>query len=324
MKKNIILITGCAGFIGFHLAKKLLKKTKFLIIGIDNMNNYYSTKIKKDRISILKKSSKRFIFYKYDIKNFKNLEKIARKYKIKKIINLAAQAGVRHAYQNPKSYFKSNLLGFFNILEICRKYKIKNLIYASTSSIYGDRKKFPFYENDNTDFPIQFYAATKKSNEVMAYSFFKMFGINSIGLRFFTVYGSWGRPDMSIFKFSKNILKGKFIEIYNNGNHIRDFTHVNDIVDGIYGVINKNKFGYKIFNIGNNKTVHLMKMLRILEKSLGKKAKIKYKPMQPGDIKSTKSSTKKLYNYSGYKSKINLEKGINEFVMWFKDYYKVK
>jgi len=323
MKKNI-LITGCAGFIGFHLSKKLLEKTNYSIIGVDNMNNYYSTKLKKDRINYLKKFSKKFIFYKCDIKNFKELEKIIKKYKIVKIVNLAAQAGVRYAYQNPKSYFESNLSGFFNILEICRIYNIKDLFYASTSSVYGDRKKIPFYENDNTDFPIQFYAATKKSNEVMAYSYYKMFGVNCIGLRFFTVYGSWGRPDMSIFKFTKNILKGKSIEIFNNGNHIRDFTHVSDIINGIFSIIHRNKSGYKIFNIGNNKQVHLMKMLNILEKNLGKKAKIKYKPMQPGDIKSTKSSTRNLYKYSGYKSKISLEKGINEFVMWFKNYYKIK
>ena len=318
-----ILVTGCAGFIGYNFTLFLLKKKKFNVFGLDNLNHYYDVNLKKNRLSILKKN-KKFFFQKIDICETNKIERFFKKNKITHVVHLAAQAGVRYSIENPRKYMESNMLGFFNILDFSQKYKINHLVYASTSSVYGDNKNYPLQENFITDNPISFYAATKKSNEVMAYSFFKMFGINSIGLRFFTVYGSWGRPDMSIFKFSKNILKGKFIEIYNNGNHIRDFTHVNDIVDGIYGVINKNKFGYKIFNIGNNKTVHLMKMLRILEKSLGKKAKIKYKPMQPGDIKSTKSSTKKLYNYSGYKSKINLEKGINEFVMWFKDYYKVK
>jgi UDP-glucuronate 4-epimerase len=324
--KNKILITGCAGFIGYHFTKLCMADKYCKIIGIDNLNKYYSVKLKTDRIKDLKKYNlnKNFIFKKIDINNYQKLFSICKKYKINQVINLAAQAGVRHVFKRPKDYFNSNLLGFFNILEVCRNLKIKELLYASTSSVYGDNKKMPFVEKHDSSSPIQFYAATKKCNEVMAHSYAKMFGINSIGVRFFTVYGSWGRPDMSIFKFTKNIIEKKNIEIFNYGNHLRDFTHVSDIVHAIYKLSKKIKKGSNIFNIGNNKQVKLMDMIKILEKTLNKKSKKTFKPLQDGDIKATHSSTKKLYNYIGYKSKTDIQAGIKEFLDWYLQYTNVK
>ena len=319
MKK--ILITGCAGFIGYHLTKLYLLKKKHKVIGIDNLNNYYSKKLKLDRLKKLK--NKNFIFKKIDITNYNELLKICKNYKIQQIIHMAAQAGVRHVFKSPKDYFNSNLLGFFNILEVCRNLKINELLFASTSSVYGDSKKIPFLENDNTSSPIQFYAATKKSNEVMAYSYAKMFGINSIGVRFFTVYGSWGRPDMSIFKFSKNIIENKKIEIFNNGDHLRDFTHVSDIVSAIFKLSKRFKRGSNIYNIGNNNQVRLMDLIKIIERILDKKAKKIFKPLQKGDIRQTKSSTIKLYKYIGYKSKVDINSGVRDFLDWYLKYTKV-
>lgn len=319
MKK--ILITGCAGFIGYHLTKLYLLKKKHKVIGIDNLNNYYSKKLKLDRLKKLK--NKNFIFKKIDITNYNELLKICKNYKIQQIIHMAAQAGVRHVFKSPKDYFNSNLLGFFNILEVCRNLKINQLLFASTSSVYGDSKKIPFHENDNTSLPIQFYAATKKSNEVMAYSYAKMFGINSIGVRFFTVYGSWGRPDMSIFKFSKNIIENRKIEIFNNGDHLRDFTHVSDIVSAIFKLSKRFKRGSNIYNIGNNNQVRLMDLIKIIERILNKKAKKIFKPLQKGDIRQTKSSTIKLYKYIGYKSKVDINSGVREFLDWYLKYTKV-
>ena len=325
IKKNI-LITGCAGFIGYHFTKLCMLNKNYKIIGIDNLNKYYSVKLKLDRIIDLKKNNlnKNFIFKKTDINNYNKLFSLCKKYNINQVINLAAQAGVRHVFKKPKDYFSSNLLGFFNILEVCRNLKIKELIYASTSSVYGDNKKMPFLENHDTSLPIQFYAATKKCNEVMAHSYAKMFSVNSIGVRFFTVYGSWGRPDMSIFKFTKNIIENKNIEIFNYGDHLRDFTHVSDIVSAIYKLSKKIKKGSEIFNIGNNKQIKLMEMIKILEKLLNKKSKKIFKPLQAGDIVATHSSTKKLYNYIGYKSKINIKTGIKEFLDWYLQYTNAK
>ena len=320
MKK--ILITGCAGFIGYHLTKLFLLKKKHKVIGIDNLNNYYSKQLKLDRLKELK--NKNFIFKKIDIINYNELLKICKNYKIQQIIHMAAQAGVRHVFKSPKDYFNSNLLGFFNILEVCRNLKIKELLYASTSSVYGDNKKMPFLENHDTSLPIQFYAATKKSNEVMAHSYAKMFDVNSIGVRFFTVYGSWGRPDMSIFKFTKNIIENKNIEIFNYGNHLRDFTHVSDIVSAIYKLSKKIKKGSEIFNIGNNKKIKLMEIIKILEKFLNKESKKLFKPLQAGDIVATHSSTKKLYKHIKYESKTDIETGIKEFLDWYLKYTNTK
>ena len=319
-----VLITGAAGFIGYHLAKKLLIKN-IKVIGIDNINDYYDVKLKNNRIKELKKNNK-FFFYKLDLCNYKKLNNLVKKNKIKYIIHLAAQAGVRFSIEKPNIYFKSNLEGFFNILEVSRHNKIKHLIFASTSSVYGDSKNFPSTESNNTDRPLSFYAATKKSNEVMAHSYSYIYNLPCTGVRFFTVYGPFGRPDMALFKFTQNIIYNKSIELYNKGNHFRDFTYIDDIVDGIFSLIKKqsNKsIPYEIFNIGNGSPKKLIEYLRNIEKNLNKKTKIKKLPLQKGDIIKTHSSINKLKKYTGYRSKTNIEDGISKFVEWFKDYYQI-
>ncbi len=319
-----VLITGAAGFIGYHLAKKLLIKN-IKVIGIDNINDYYDVKLKNNRIKELKKNNK-FFFYKLDLCNYKKLNNLVKKNKIKYIIHLAAQAGVRYSIEKPNIYFKSNLEGFFNILEVSRYNKIKHLIFASTSSVYGDSKNFPSTESNNTDRPLSFYAATKKSNEVMAHSYSYIYNLPCTGVRFFTVYGPFGRPDMALFKFTQNIIYNKSIDLYNKGNHFRDFTYIDDIVDGIFSLIKKqsNKsIPYEIFNIGNGSPKKLIEYLRNIEKNLNKKTKIKKLPLQKGDIIKTHSSINKLKKYTGYRSKTNIEDGISKFVEWFKDYYQI-
>ena len=319
-----ILITGVAGFIGYHIAKKILKNNN-KVIGIDNINDYYDVNLKKNRIKELKKN-KKFFFYKVDIIQYKKLNSIIKNNQIKIIIHLAAQAGVRYSIKNPQTYFKSNLEGFFNILETSRYNKIKHLIYASTSSVYGDTKKFPLSETESTDRPLSFYAATKKSNEIMAHSYSYIYKLPCTGVRFFTVYGPFGRPDMALFKFTKNIIKNNPIELYNKGNHLRDFTYIDDIVDGIYSLINKQSqktTPYEIFNIGNGTPKKLLDYLKYIEKNLNKKSKIKRLPLQVGDILKTHSNINKLKKYTGYNPKTNIDNGIKKFIEWFKDYYKV-
>ena len=318
-----ILITGSAGFIGYHVTKKILNKN-IKVIGIDNINNYYDVNLKKNRIKDLKKN-KKFFFYKVDLSNYKKLDNIVKNKKIKIIIHLAAQAGVRYSIKNPRIYFKSNLEGFFNILEISRHNNIKHLIYASTSSVYGDSKKFPLSEINRTDQPLSFYAATKKSNEVMAHSYSYIYKLPCTGVRFFTVYGPFGRPDMALFKFTKNILNNHPIELYNKGNHFRDFTYVDDIVDGIYSLIkkqSKKSIPYEIFNIGNGTPKKLLDYLKHIEKNLNKISKTKKLPLQTGDIVKTHSNINKLKKYTGYKPKTNIKIGINRFIEWYKDYYR--
>ena len=318
-----ILVTGAAGFIGYHLTKKILNKNKE-VIGIDNINSYYDVSLKKDRINKLKKN-KKFSFYKVDLSNYKKLNNIVKKNKIKIIVHLAAQAGVRYSIKNPRTYFKSNLEGFFNILEVSRHNKIKHLIYASTSSVYGDSKKFPLNENDRTDQPLSFYAATKKSNEIMAHSYSYIYKLPSTGVRFFTVYGPFGRPDMALFKFTKNIINNHPIELFNNGNHLRDFTYVDDIIDGIYSLINKQSkktIPYEIFNIGNGTPKKLLEYLKHIEKNLNKISKTKKLPLQVGDVVKTHSNINKLKKYTGYKPKTNIKNGISRFIEWYKDYYR--
>ncbi len=319
-----ILVTGAAGFIGYHLIKKILNKNK-KVIGIDNINSYYDTNLKKDRINNLKKY-KNFSFFKIDLSNYKKLNDIVKKNKINIIIHLAAQAGVRYSIKYPRTYFKSNLEGFFNILEISKDNKVKHLIYASTSSVYGDSKKFPLNENDRTDQPLSFYAATKKSNEVMAHSYSHIYKLPCTGVRFFTVYGPFGRPDMALFKFTKNIINNHSIELFNNGKHLRDFTYVDDIVDGIYSLINKQSkktIPYEIFNIGNGTPKKLLDYLKYIEKSLNKKSKTKRLPLQVGDVVKTHSNINKLRKYTGYRPKTNIKIGIEKFIEWYKDYYKI-
>ena len=318
-----ILVTGAAGFIGYHLIGRALSKNK-KVIGIDNINSYYDISLKKDRINNLKKN-KKFSFYKVDLSNYKKLNNIIKKNKIKIIVHLAAQAGVRYSIKNPRTYFKSNLEGFFNVLEVSRHNKIKHLIYASTSSVYGDSKKFPLNENDRTDKPLSFYAATKKSNEVMAHSYSYIYKLPCTGVRFFTVYGPFGRPDMALFKFTKNIINNHPIELFNNGNHLRDFTYVDDIVDGISSLINKQSkktIPYEIFNIGNGTPKKLLDYLKYIEKNLNKNSKTKKLPLQVGDIVKTHSNINKLKKYTGYKPKTNIKNGISRFIEWYKDYYR--
>ena len=330
-----ILVTGCAGFIGFHLSEKLALKGH-RVVGLDSINNYYGTKIKLDRLKILRKYSKKFIFIKGDMCNASFIKKVFQKYKFDQVINLAAQAGVRYSIENPKAYLDSNLIGFFNILDCSKEFKIKHLIYASTSSVYGNNSKLPFKESRHADHPIQFYAATKRANELMAHSYSSLYNLPTTGLRFFTVYGPWGRPDMALFIFTKNILDGKKIELFNYGNHIRDFTYIDDIVEPILRLIkrppkkNKTKTNnpsksigpFKIFNIGNNDPKKLMVFVKAIEKKLNKKAKIKFKPLQKGDVYETYADTGKLLQATGYKSEVGIEEGIGNFVDWYRNYFK--
>ena len=322
MKNKNYLITGSAGFIGFHLSKKLLSEG-FNVLGVDNLNNYYDQRIKQDRNKILKKY-KNYKFNKIDIKDYKKLERIFRKNSIHGVVNLAAQAGVRYSLKNPRSYIENNINGFFNILELSKKYRIKKFIYASTSSIYGLQKKFPLKENFNTDNPIQLYAATKKSNELMATSYSHLYKMDTVGLRFFTVYGPWGRPDMALFKFTKNIIKGKPIEVFNKGNHERDFTYVDDIVNGIFNIIinKKSKSGAKIFNIGNGKKIKLLKYIQLIEKNLNRKSKKKFLPLQKGDVIKTHSDTKLIQKYYNYQAKTEVSYGVKKFIEWYVSYFK--
>ena len=319
-----ILITGSAGFIGYHVSKKLLN-LNYKIIGLDNINNYYDIKLKKKRLINLKKN-KKFFFNKIDLCNYNKLNNLIKKNKIKIIIHLAAQAGVRNSIKNPKNYFKSNLEGFFNILEVSTNNRIKHLIFASTSSVYGENNKFPLNENDKTDHPLSFYAATKKSNEVMAHSYSHIYKLPCTGVRFFTVYGPFGRPDMALYKFTNNIVKNKLIDLFNYGNHQRDFTYIDDVVDGVVSLIKKfpkKNTPYEIFNIGNGKSKKLIDYLKYIEKYLLKKAKIRKLPLQNGDIIKTHSNIKKLKNFTNYKPKTDIDLGISKFIEWFKDYHKI-
>ena len=323
MSKNTIIITGAAGFIGFHLSKKLLENN-YKIIGLDNLNNYYDVNLKKERIFFLKKKYKNFHFTKLDITNFDRLINLFKKSKIKTVIHLAAQAGVRYSLENPKQYLNSNLIGFFNILEAVKMFKVKNFLFASTSSVYGNSLKSSLSENDTTDSPIQFYAATKKSNEVMAFSYSQVFKIKITCLRFFTVYGPWGRPDMSYFKFTNLMKKKKYIEVFNNGNHNRSFTYIDDITEAILKIMHKREKSnknYECFNLGNNKSISLMKFIKILENCLGIKAKIKFLPLQKGDVKTTKANVKKIKTILKTFPKYNLKYGLQKFVDWYNDFY---
>ena len=318
-----ILITGSAGFIGFHLSKKLLSQN-FNVIGIDNLNNYYDVSLKKNRLAILEKN-KNYIHLNIDISNFEALIETTKNFEIDCIVHLAAQAGVRYSITNPFSYVKSNLEGFVNILECSRKKEIKKLLFASSSSVYGSKNKTPFHENDNTDLSESFYAATKKSNEVIAHSYSKLYKIQSIGMRFFTVYGPWGRPDMALFQFTSKILNNEPIDLFNSGNHLRDFTYIDDIVDGIYLILKNKKIkdNFQILNLGRGAQVKLKDFVNEIENQLGKKVKKNYLPLQKGDIYETNASIERAIKIYGYNPKINIETGISEFINWYKYYYKI-
>ena len=322
-KKNI-LITGCAGFIGFHLSLALLKNKNFKVYGIDNLNNYYDQKLKKDRLKILKKN-KGFNFYKIDIEDEKRIFSNFKNKKYHYVVHLAAQAGVRHSITTPKPYLQTNILGFFNVINAARIFKVDHFLYASTSSVYGDSKNFPLRENFDTSKPNSFYAATKKSNEIIAYSYSHIYNLKTTGLRFFTVYGPYGRPDMALFKFTKGITENKKIELFNNGRHIRDFTYIDDVVDSIIKLIKpkiKNSNNFEILNIGSGNPQRLMVFLKAIEKSLNKKSKKVFKKFQMGDVYKTHASVAKLDKTINYRPKFTIMRGIDEFVDWYKRYFK--
>ena len=333
--KTKLFITGSSGFIGFHVAKRYLDKG-FKVYGFDSMNNYYDVKLKRSRLNILKKY-KNFSFTKGNLENQKKLNSSINKFKPSIIIHLAAQAGVRYSIKNPKIYLNSNIIGTFNVIECAKKLKIRHLIIGSSSSVYGANKKFPFQEIDKTDRQISFYAATKKSTENIAHSYSSLWKIPITVLRFFTVYGPWGRPDMAYFKFTKNILRGKKIDVYNKGKMYRDYTYIDDIVDGIVKLTNKipklnSSKKYKndsishiatirTLNIGNTKKVLLSDFISAIEKSLNKKAVKRFLPMQKGDVYSTLSDSSLLKRITGYNPKTKYKDGIKKFLNWYLDYY---
>ncbi len=334
----MLLVTGAAGFIGFHLTQALLERG-YDVIGIDNLNDYYDVNLKLARLEQLKPYA-RLQFLKMDLADRDALNNLFQQYHFDQVIHLAAQAGVRYSLQNPYVYVDSNVDGFLNILENCRHHKIKHLVYASTSSVYGANGKQPFSESDSTEHPMSLYAATKKANEMMAHSYASLYGLPCTGLRFFTVYGPWGRPDMALFLFTKNILAGKPIDVYNDGNMIRDFTYVDDIVEGILRTLDHPAMPdphwnamhpnpatsyapYRIYNIGNNKPIQLMDYIHAVEKVLGKKAILNKMPMQAGDVPSTCADTTRLKKELGYKPKVSVEKGVQKFVEWFLAYHSM-
>ena len=322
---KIYLVTGAAGFIGFHLSKALLEKGAF-VVGLDNMNDYYEVSLKEDRLKILKKYSG-FHFEKADIADKETVFGLMDQYHPQVVVHLAAQAGVRYSIDHPDAYVQSNLVGFFNILESCRHFPVEHLVFASSSSVYGANKKVPFSTEDQVDHPVSLYAATKKSNELMAYSYSKLYGVPVTGLRFFTVYGPMGRPDMAYFKFARKIMAGEAIQIYNNGDMRRDFTYIDDIVKGMENILcnppmkDDNGAFYKIYNIGNNRPEKLMDYIAVLEKCLGREAKKEYLPMQPGDVYETYADVSELMRDYDFKPSTTIEEGLDKFAEWFLNYY---
>ncbi|PTJ42073.1 NAD-dependent epimerase [Mammaliicoccus sciuri] len=333
----IILITGTAGFIGSHLAKKLIKQGH-KVIGIDNINDYYDVRIKEDRLKSIGTSN--FTFYKINLEDELEMDKIFQNEKPQVVINLAAQAGVRYSLENPKAYIDSNIVGFTNILECSRHHKVEHLIYASSSSVYGANTSKPFSTSDNIDHPLSLYAATKKSNELMAHTYSHLYNLPTTGLRFFTVYGPWGRPDMALFKFTKAIVNDEEIDVYNHGNMMRDFTYVDDIVEAISRLVKKpaepnpewsganpdpssSYAPYKIYNIGNNSPVRLMEFVEAIENKLGKKAKKNYMDLQPGDVPETYANVDDLYKSINFKPETTIQDGVNKFIDWYLKYYSI-
>jgi len=316
-----ILITGTAGFIGFSLAKVLLEKGEE-VIGVDNFNSYYDVKLKEDRNKILE-GYDNFKLYRLDISHLEELKQVFEENKFDKVCHLAAQAGVRYSIDNPYVYADANLVGFVNMINLTKDSGIKQFVYASSSSVYGDTSKVPFSEEEDVSKPISLYAATKKANELMAYTYHHLFGMKTIGLRFFTVYGPWGRPDMAIFKFTQSMSKGEEIPVYNYGKDMRrDFTYIDDIVDGIVKALDCD-YDYEIFNLGKGSPDELGEMIDLVEKHMGIKAKKNLLPMQPGDVMETYSDTSKAKKMLKYNPTITLDEGIKKFAEWFKEYYKV-
>ena len=331
-----ILVTGTAGFIGFHFANRLLGEGHE-VIGLDSINDYYDVRLKFGRLKvsginqdqidynklIASSRHKGYRFIRLNLEDKENLMQLFRDQRFDRVCNLAAQAGVRYSLTNPQAYIDSNIVGFINILEACRHHQCQNLVYASSSSVYGSNTKMPFSEKDNVDHPISLYAASKKSNELMAHTYSHLFQIPTTGLRFFTVYGPWGRPDMALFIFTKAILEGSPIQVFNNGEMERDFTYIDDIVEGVYRVIMRitpEKPPFEVYNIGNSKPVKLMDFIRAIENSLGRKAIIEYLPMQAGDVSKTWADVSKLEKDTGYKPDCSVEKGIEKFVGWYREF----
>jgi UDP-glucuronate 4-epimerase len=335
MKK--VLVTGAAGFIGSHLSKRLLSEG-YEVIGIDNINDYYDVNLKNSRLELLENEEK-FHFKKVALEDKDGMKSIFSYFKPEIVVNLAAQAGVRYSLENPHAYIDANVVGFMNILEGCRHYNVEQLIYASSSSVYGANTNLPFSVHDNIDHPMSLYAATKKANELMAHTYSQLFGIPTTGLRFFTVYGPWGRPDMALFLFTKAILNGEPIKVFNNGNMMRDFTYVDDIVESIYRLTLKKAepnlawngdnpdpgtsyAPYKIYNIGNNNPVNLMDFIKAIEDKLGIEAKKEFLPLQAGDVPQTYANVEDLYRDIDFRPKTSIKDGINNFIDWYMDYYK--
>ena len=322
-----ILVTGAAGFIGFHLCKSLLEKG-VEVVGFDNINDYYDVNLKYSRLELLTPYDK-FTFVKGDLADKAAVDKLFSENKFDIVVNLAAQAGVRYSIDNPQAYIESNVIGFFNILEACRHNPVEHLLYASSSSVYGNQQKTPFSTDDDVSKPISLYAATKKSNELMAYTYSHLYSIPSTGLRFFTVYGPYGRPDMAYFSFTQKIMKGETIKIFNNGDMYRDFTYVDDIVKGIENMLSnppeadENGDRATVYNIGNNSPEKLMYFIETLENALGKKAEKEFLPMQPGDVYQTYADVTPLIEKFGFKPSITIEEGLGKFVDWYKKYYNI-
>ena len=326
LKGKIILVTGGAGFIGYHLSKQLLEYD-CTVIGYDNLNDYYEVQLKYDRLKDLE-GREGYTFIKGDLADKEALGKLFQEYSFDIVVNLGAQAGVRYSIDNPDAYMSSNMVGFYNILECCRHYPVEHLVYASSSSVYGANKKVPFSVEDKVDYPVSLYAATKKSDELMAHCYSKLYGIPATGLRFFTVYGPFGRPDMAYFKFAKKIMNGETIQIYNNGDMMRDFTYIDDIVKGIANILPnppeeiETGAKYKVYNIGNNKPEKLMDYIQTLEKHLGREAKKEFLPMQPGDVYQTYADVSDLMHDFNFKPSTSIDEGLGKFVTWFKEYYR--
>lgn len=337
-----ILVTGNAGFIGFHTAKRFLERGDE-VVGYDNVNDYYDTTLKEARLEILDQTANKvgakYTFIRENIADKKALETCFSEHNFDRVVHLAAQAGVRYSLENPDAYVESNLVGFTNILECCRHHHVNHLVYASTSSVYGANTQMPFKEEHGADHPLQFYAATKRANELMAHSYSHLFNLPTTGLRFFTVYGPWGRPDMALFKFTKNISDNEPIPVFNHGNHSRDFTYIDDIVEGIIRVTNdiaepdtdwkshepnpsSSNAPFRIFNIGNNNPVKLIEYIEAIEQALGQKAIKELLPLQPGDVPDTYADSKKLEHAVGYKPSTSVKEGVRSYVNWYREFYK--
>lgn len=321
------LVTGGAGFIGYHLSRSLLTRGA-RVIGFDNLNDYYDVQLKKDRLAVLKEYEN-YTFIKGDLADQGDVIRLFQEYSPHVVVNLGAQAGVRYSIDNPTAYMQSNMMGFFHILEGCRYFPVEHLVYASSSSVYGGNEKVPFSTEDKVDGPVSLYAATKKSNELMAHAYSKLYNIPATGIRFFTVYGPFGRPDMAYFKFTKKIMEGEPIQIYNNGDMYRDFTYIDDIVKGIENILcnppaaNEQGVRYKLYNIGNNKPEKLMDYIETLEKCLGRTAVKEYLPMQPGDVYQTYADVSDLMRDYDFKPDTSIEEGLGRFVAWYREYYHV-